>query len=79
MRVPANQIQIETPPKKGGLTEVIKMNGTFDVKGLRIRRRGADDADHISLTDPAKFKTEEPDKVIEHWMRNRGESNENPV
>ena len=47
------------------------MDGTFNVRGLRVRHCSIDDADYISLTDLAKFKTEEPDKVIEHWMRNR--------
>lgn len=29
------------------------------------------DADYISLTDIAKYKSDEPSSVIAHWMRNR--------
>ena len=47
------------------------MSRTFDVKGLRVRYQDVDDAEYISLTDLAKYKTGVPDKVIEHWMRNR--------
>jgi hypothetical protein len=47
------------------------MASQFDVNGLQIRFQHINESDYLSLTDLAKFKTDTPDKVIEHWLRNR--------
>ena len=47
------------------------MANQFDVNGLQIHYQSINETDYLSLTDLAKFKTQTPDKVIEHWMRNR--------
>jgi len=41
------------------------------VKGIDVSYRKMNDADYISLTDIARFKSPQPNKVIENWMRNR--------
>ena len=64
--------QFQNPPKKGGYRRRGNMNATFEVKGIQVRHQLVKDADYISLTDLAKYKSQEPNKVIEHWMRNRG-------
>ena len=49
-----------------------EMNATLNAKGtaIRILSTGTDD-DYISLTDIAKYKSNEPAAVISNWMRNR--------
>ena len=48
------------------------MNATITAKGtaIRILSTGNDD-DYISLTDIAKYKSDDPAAVIQNWMRNR--------
>jgi hypothetical protein len=41
------------------------------VQGIDVRYDRVNQNDYISLTDIAKFKTQEPAKVIENWMRSR--------
>ena len=41
------------------------------VKGIDVSYRRMKDADYISLTDIARFKSPQPNKVVENWMRNR--------
>jgi len=36
-----------------------------------VKYRKINDTDYISLTDIARFKSSETDKVIENWIRNR--------
>ncbi|MCL2797017.1 MAG: KilA-N domain-containing protein [Firmicutes bacterium] len=45
------------------------MKNTLNVNGLEIRYRTVNEADYISLTDLAKYKTDAPDRVISTWMR----------
>jgi len=50
---------------------MVKMSADkMTVKGIDIRYQRFNDEDYVSLTDIAKFKTQEPAKVIENWMRN---------
>lgn len=48
------------------------LNATLNAKGtvVRIFSNGAND-DYISLTDIAKYKSEDPSAVIQNWIRNR--------
>ncbi len=48
-----------------------KKNKTIDVKGKEITVFTNKEKDYISLTDIAKYKTNEPSAVIANWMRNR--------
>jgi hypothetical protein len=43
----------------------------LSVKGIEVAYKKMNDTDYISLTDIARFKSSEPNKVIENWMRNR--------
>jgi hypothetical protein len=47
------------------------MDDKITVNGLEIRYKYISDNDYISLTDLAKFKTQEPSVVIANWMRTR--------
>lgn len=38
---------------------------------IRILGFGTDDDEYISLTDIAKYKSDDPTSVIANWMRNR--------
>lgn len=42
-----------------------------DVKNTQISVIKFDEADYISITDIAKYKSDEPNAVIQNWMRNR--------
>jgi hypothetical protein len=44
---------------------------TITVKGSKITVLSDGTEDYISLTDIAKFKSAEPNRIIENWMRNR--------
>lgn len=45
---------------------------TIQAKGLQISvHTAANQADYISLTDIAKYKSDAPDDVVKNWMRNR--------
>jgi|SRR5690606_1871274 len=48
-----------------------KKNKTIDVNGTEITVFVNKEHDFISLTDIAKYKTNEPSAVIGNWMRNR--------
>ena len=49
-----------------------KTQTTIEAKGLQIAlHTTADQADYISLTDIAKYKSDAPDDVVKNWMRNR--------
>ena len=48
------------------------MKATIEAKGLHIAvHTTTNQADYISLTDIAKYKSDAPDDVIKNWMRNR--------
>jgi len=47
------------------------MANTIQVNGVAIRYRNMNETDYISLTDLAKYKTQDPSLVIGHWMRTR--------
>lgn len=42
-----------------------------NVKNTQISVMKFDEADYISITDIAKYKSDEPNAVIQNWMRNR--------
>lgn len=49
-----------------------QMKATIEAKGLHIAvHTTTNQADYISLTDIAKYKSDAPDDVIKNWMRNR--------
>lgn len=49
-----------------------KVNGTISAKGIDIRTTlSSDNNDYISLTDIAKFKSEDANQTICNWMRLR--------
>lgn len=50
-----------TKPTKASIT----------AKGLTISVQSSKDADYISLTDIARYKSDAPDDVIRNWLRNR--------
>jgi len=43
----------------------------INVTGTDISVIMIENSDYISLTDIARFKSSEPNRVIENWMRNR--------
>jgi len=50
--------------------EILK--ATIKAKGKEISVfTTGDDNDYISITDIAKYKSEEPNDVIKNWLRNR--------
>lgn len=48
-----------------------KKNKKIEVKGSEITVVSTNDQDYISLTDIAKYKTDDTSAVIANWMRNR--------
>lgn len=51
---------------------VKQIKTTLQAKGLQIAVHTAtNQADYISLTDIAKYKSDAPDDVVKNWMRNR--------
>ncbi len=47
------------------------MNRKINVKETEVAIVTVNDSDYISLTDIAKYKTDDPSAVIGNWMRNR--------
>ena len=48
------------------------LKATISAKGKEISVFTAgDDNDYISITDIAKYKSDEPNDVIKNWIRNR--------
>ena len=39
--------------------------------GIDIRISSSVEADYISLTDIAKYRSDDPNAVIQNWLRNR--------
>lgn len=44
---------------------------SISAKGHNISIQSSSEADYISLTDIAKYKSDAPDDVIKNWLRNR--------
>lgn len=47
------------------------MKKSVEVKGIRVSVKKANTADYISLTDIAKYKSDEPNDVIKNWLRSK--------
>ena len=47
------------------------MSEKMTVQGIEVQYKRINESDFISLTDIARFKSSEPNNVIENWMRNR--------
>jgi hypothetical protein len=41
----------------------------FEVNGVSVRHQTKNNTDYLSLTDLAKYKSDETSKIIENWMR----------
>ena len=51
---------------------MVKTKGIIEAKGVSIQVFTNDFVnDYISLTDIARYKSDEPNEVIRNWMRNR--------
>ena len=48
-----------------------KIAGTIVANGVVIRISSSNEADYISLTDIARYRSEDPNSVIQNWLRNR--------
>lgn len=48
-----------------------EMAETLEAKGTSVRVVSTDHGDYLSLTDLARFKSDNPDDVIKNWLRNR--------
>jgi len=44
---------------------------TIQAKGLSIALHSTSQADYISLTDIAKYRSDAPADVVKNWMRSR--------
>jgi len=49
----------------------MKGNKKINVQGSEIAVFRSEEQDYISLTDIAKYKTDDTSAVIANWMRNR--------
>ena len=49
----------------------MKVNKKINVQGSEIAVFRSEEQDYISLTDIAKYKTDDTSAVIANWMRNR--------
>ena len=47
------------------------IKNTINAKGIEIRVNSSTEADYISLTDIAKYRSDDPTAVIQNWLRNR--------
>ena len=47
------------------------INSIINANGLDIRISSINEDDYISLTDIAKYRSDEPAAVIQNWLRNR--------
>ena len=48
-----------------------RVNSIINANGLDIRISSTKEADYISLTDIAKYRSDDPTAVIQNWLRNR--------
>ena len=48
-----------------------KIEGIINANGVSIRVSSTNEADYISLTDIAKYRSDDPAAVIQNWLRNR--------
>ena len=63
----------QTPSNSRGLKGVFmnKIEGIINANGISIRVSSTNEADYISLTDIAKYRSDDPAAVIQNWLRNR--------
>ena len=47
------------------------VKSTINANGIEIRINSTNEADYISLTDIAKYRSDDPNAVIQNWLRNR--------
>lgn len=47
------------------------VKSTINANGVEIRITSSKEADYISLTDIAKYRSDDPNAVIQNWLRNR--------
>ncbi len=47
------------------------MKKNIEVQGISVAVKKEDTAEYISLTDIAKYKSEEPNEVLRNWLRNK--------
>lgn len=47
------------------------VKSTINANGVEIRIASSKEADYISLTDIAKYRSDDPNAVIQNWLRNR--------
>ncbi len=47
------------------------VKSTINANGVEIRITSSKESDYISLTDIAKYRSDDPNAVIQNWLRNR--------
>ena len=47
------------------------IKSTINANGIEIRVSSTNESDYISLTDIAKYRSDDPNAVIQNWLRNR--------
>ena len=47
------------------------IKSTINANGIEIRINSTNESDYISLTDIAKYRSDDPNAVIQNWLRNR--------
>ena len=47
------------------------VKSTINANGIEIRVSSTNESDYISLTDIAKYRSDDPNAVIQNWLRNR--------
>ena len=47
------------------------IKSTINANGIEIRVNSTNESDYISLTDIAKYRSDDPNAVIQNWLRNR--------
>ena len=47
------------------------VKSTLNANGVEIRITSSNKVDYISLTDIAKYRSDDPNAVIQNWLRNR--------
>ena len=47
------------------------IKSTINANGIEIRVNSTNESDYISLTDIAKYRSDDPNAIIQNWLRNR--------
>ena len=47
------------------------VKSTINANGIEIRVSSTNESDYISLTDIAKYRSDDPNAIIQNWLRNR--------